>query len=126
GNAQRITQVMVNLLQNACQAIRTKNEHIMISSLFNKATNTIIVVVKDEGIGIKQEDLPHILDPFFTTKRDLGGTGLGLSISSNIVNEHKGTMYFQSAPGKGTTVTIHFPVTGHEETEKDKGPDERI
>ncbi|MCB1196134.1 PAS domain-containing protein [bacterium] len=125
GNSQRITQVMMNLLQNACQALRTKNEHIVISSLFNKRDNTIIVEVKDEGIGIKQEDLPHILDPFFTTKRDLGGTGLGLSISSNIINEHKGRMYFQSTLGKGTTVTIHFPVTGCEETEKGKGTNER-
>ena len=70
----------------------------------------IIVKVSDEGIGISPENLKHIMDPFFTTKRSSGGTGLGLSISYNIVKAHGGNLEFVSEVGKGTTAILSLPV----------------
>jgi polar amino acid transport system substrate-binding protein len=72
--------------------------------------NSIVVIVQDEGIGIPPEVLPHITDPFFTTKSDSGGIGLGLSISLRIIKEHDGTLNFTSEPGKGTTAKIILPA----------------
>ena len=72
------------------------------------------MTVRDEGIGIAEDDLQHIRDPFFTTKRKQGGTGLGLSVSDRIVREHNGTMEIDSIMGQGTQVTLHFPIwNGH-------------
>jgi polar amino acid transport system substrate-binding protein len=70
----------------------------------------ILTTVHDGGIGISSENLKHIMEPFFTTKRDSGGTGLGLAISYGIVNDHGGQLNIESEPGKGTTVTVSFPV----------------
>ena len=70
----------------------------------------IVVKIRDEGSGIPAETLLHITDPFFTTKHDSGGVGLGLSISSRIVEEHGGTIDFDSEVGAGTTVKITLPV----------------
>jgi polar amino acid transport system substrate-binding protein len=61
-------------------------------------------------MGISPKALPHIMEPFFTTKRDSGGLGLGLSISSRIVKEHGGALTFTSEPGKGTTAEIILPI----------------
>ncbi|MBW1673792.1 MAG: GHKL domain-containing protein [Deltaproteobacteria bacterium] len=111
GNFQRLEQVTLNLIQNACQALRKKEEAIIITTSYNKNKQRVEVNVRDEGEGIPPEDLSRIKDPFFTTKRTAGGTGLGLSISSSIVEEHHGTLDFISKPGKGTTATIKIPVS---------------
>lgn len=66
--------------------------------------------VRDAGTGISSEDLQHIMDPFFTTKRSSGGTGLGLSISYSIVKEHNGELNFLSELGKGTVAILSLPV----------------
>jgi PAS domain S-box-containing protein len=111
GNFQRLEQVMINLIQNACQALLDKKKGISVSTSFAKQSHTIRVRIKDEGKGIPSENLPHITDPLFTTKQESGGVGLGLSISSRIVQEHGGTMAFTSEPGKGTTADVALPVT---------------
>jgi PAS domain S-box-containing protein len=110
GNFQRLEQVMINLVQNACQALADSQKGIFISVKFDKEGSNITVSVRDEGSGIPAETLDHITDPFFTTKHDSGGVGLGLSISSKIVEEHGGTMHFESEIGTGTTVEIILPV----------------
>ena len=109
GSSQRIEQVVINLVVNGCQALRSRNEGITVSTSYDSAAGHILLVVRDEGIGIREEDLPRICDPFFTTKRDLSGTGLGLSISSRIIDDHGGTITFHSIRGKGTTVTVVLP-----------------
>jgi polar amino acid transport system substrate-binding protein len=110
GNAQRIEQVIVNLVLNACQALPAKDRGVSLITCFDKKHNMVVTQVKDEGIGIAEEQLPYLMDPFFTTKRDTGGTGLGLSVSAGIVKEHGGTLLFESKPGTGTTVTLSIPV----------------
>jgi polar amino acid transport system substrate-binding protein len=69
----------------------------------------VALVVKDEGIGIPAENLQHLMDPFFTTRRERGGSGLGLAVTSRIVRNHGGTMHFASEVGSGTTATVRFP-----------------
>ncbi len=114
GNHQRIEQVIVNLVLNACQALPSTAHRIWLQTALS-AEGAVQVVLRDEGSGIPQEHLPHLTDPFFTTKREQGGTGLGLSISAGIVREHGGTLHFDSQPGQGTTVTLTLPVCTEEE-----------
>lgn len=110
GNFHRLEQVIINLIQNACQALPDIRRGLSLSTSYNEKTSSIIIIAQDEGIGIPPEVLPHITDPFFTTKSNSGGIGLGLSISSRIVKEHGGTLAFTSEPGKGTTAEIILPV----------------
>ena len=111
GNSHRLEQVIINLIQNACQALPDIRRGLSLSTIYEEKTSSIVVKVQDEGIGISPEVLPHIADPFFTTKSKFGGIGLGLSISSRIVKEHGGTLAFSSEPGKGTTAEITLPVS---------------
>jgi polar amino acid transport system substrate-binding protein len=110
GNAQRIEQVVVNLVLNACQALPDPERGISVSTRYNRTTDNAILVVRDEGVGITPEHLSRLTDPFFTTKRESGGTGLGLSVSAGIVKEHGGRLDFDSIPGSGTTVTLVLPA----------------
>jgi PAS domain S-box-containing protein len=110
GSFQRLEQVIINLLQNACQALPNREKGIFVTTARDGDGLNVLVAIRDEGAGIQPEALPRIHEPFFTTKQDSGGIGLGLSISSSIVEEHRGTMRFTSEPGCGTTVTITLPA----------------
>jgi polar amino acid transport system substrate-binding protein len=110
GNAQRIEQVVVTLLLNACQALPAPDRGITVATAYNRSTDNIILTIRDEGVGIAAEHLPRLTDPFFTTKRESGGTGLGLSVSAGIINEHGGQLSFESTPGVGTTVILTLPA----------------
>ena len=110
GNFQRFEQVIINLIQNACQALPDSQRGISVSTSYDEKKRSILISIQDEGMGIPPKALPHIMEPFFTTKRDSGGLGLGLSISSRIVKEHGGTLTFTSQPGKGTTAEIILPI----------------
>jgi PAS domain S-box-containing protein len=121
GNFQRLEQIMINLIQNACQALPDSQKGIFISVKFDKERSNIVVSIRDEGMGIPPETLMNVTDPFFTTKHDSGGVGLGLSISSKIVEEHGGSMHFKSEIGAGTTVEIMLPI---EENQTVKGKPE--
>jgi len=110
GSAQRIEQVVVNLLVNACQALPGPDRAIALATFVDPGERVVVLEVRDQGSGISPEHLPHLTDPFFTTKRENGGTGLGLSVSSGIVKEHGGTLTFTSTPGEGTTVRMTLPI----------------
>lgn len=110
GNFQRLEQVIINLIQNACQAIRDTRKSIFVSTSYDEKRRGIVVRVEDEGVGIPPEILPHITDSFFTTKHESGGIGLGLSISSRIVKEHGGILTFTSEVRKGTKAKIFLPL----------------
>ncbi len=108
GNSNRLEQVVINLINNACQSLRSKDEKVTLS-IFEEATTCIIEVV-DEGEGISEHDLNNIFDPFYTTKREKGGTGLGLSISYNIILNHGGELKIESQKGIGTKARIYLPM----------------
>jgi polar amino acid transport system substrate-binding protein len=110
GNFQRLEQVIVNLIQNACQALSGKDGRIAIETTFDPGSNHVSVRIADDGVGIRPEHIHAISDPFFTTRADSGGTGLGLSVCTAIVKEHKGNLSFDSAVGKGTAVTLSLPI----------------
>jgi len=110
GNALRIEQVVVNLLINACQALPSNERGIFLATGFDLEAGEVRLTIRDEGIGIPPESLGRLTDPFFTTKRESGGTGLGLSISAGIVQEHGGSLSFDSPPGQGTTATLTLPL----------------
>ncbi len=110
GQYQHLEQVIINLIQNACQALIDEKNGLYISTSFNKKTGNVIITVKDEGEGMDPETKKRIFDPFFTTKRDKGGTGLGLSISSSIIKDHQGTLEFETVLNKGTTAKIIIPI----------------
>jgi PAS domain S-box-containing protein len=110
GSFQRLEQVILNLIQNACHALPDRQKGIFVRTAFDPEGPNVLIVIRDEGAGILPEALPRIREPFFTTKQDSGGIGLGLSISSKIVEEHRGSLCFDSAPGAGTTVTITLPA----------------
>lgn len=109
-NPQRIEQVVINLLLNACQALETPTAAIRLETGLDPESGHVFLTVADEGVGILPEHLPHLTAPFFTTKRAMGGTGLGLSVSAGIVRNHQGTLTFLSAPGQGTTATLRLPA----------------
>lgn len=110
GNAQQLEQVVINLINNACQSLSDPSAAIKVTTSFNPSHQTVRIKVEDHGIGIAKADLKHILDPFFTTKRNMGGTGLGLSVSYNIIKSHGGTLALTSEPNKGTVARVSLPV----------------
>ncbi len=110
GNAQRVEQVVINLLVNACQALPDNGRAVRISTGYDAASASVAVEIADEGMGISKDICQRITDPFFTTKRDSGGTGLGLAISDRIIQDHGGTLAFEPGPGEGTRVRVCFPA----------------
>jgi len=102
----RLEQVVVNLLVNACQALDSREQKIIVKTLHNAAIDKVKIIVEDEGCGISDAMKGQVFEPFVTSKRDQGGTGLGLSVSARIVKEHQGDLDLQSSPGQGTTVTL--------------------
>jgi signal transduction histidine kinase len=110
GDYHKLEQVVVNLLQNACQALSSKEQSVKLSAHYDEAHERIALEIRDEGVGIPEEILHRVTGPFFTTKRNSGGTGLGLWITRMIVAEHGGELQISSRPGKGTTVTVSLPA----------------
>lgn len=122
GNRQRLEQVFINLLQNACQALTSSSQAVIVKTGFQESKRAVLITVRDEGRGIPSEHLKRLGDPFFTTRRDAGGTGLGLSISRRIILEHKGEISFNSLPDRGTTVTVSLPMVISREDKGDQKP----
>jgi len=118
GNRQRLEQVLINLIQNSCEALANQEAAISIASRYDADSDEVEVSVHDQGTGITEEIINQITDPFFTTKRSYGGTGLGLSVSAGIIKEHQGRLRFSSSPEAGTTATISFPVWREETDDK--------
>jgi signal transduction histidine kinase len=109
----QIQQVLVNLIVNAIQAMPSRGE-LSIETRNSVRGDSVEIVVRDTGKGIPPEFLPHIFDPFFSTK-GVEGTGLGLSVSYGIIKNHKGNIRVESKIGVGTTFTIELPAYKEEE-----------
>lgn len=112
-NAGQINQVLLNLIINSAQAIKSQKriQKGIIEIKTYTTHNDLVCEISDNGSGIESDDLPHIFDPFFTTKPAGQGTGLGLSISYDIVvSKHKGHLFVDSSVGKGTKFTMKLPL----------------
>ena len=110
GSSQQLEQVIINLVMNALQALPDKKRGVHISTSFDNASSCVTIQVTDEGLGMPPDVLNRVTEPFFTTRLDQGGTGLGLSISYSIIKDHKGSLKFDSEPGRGTRVSVMLPV----------------
>ncbi|WP_179953376.1 ATP-binding protein [Desulfobotulus mexicanus] len=104
---QKLSQVFMNILINAAQAIEKQGTITLATFIDN---SFIVVDITDSGEGIPEDILPKIFDPFFTTKPVGKGTGLGLNISYNIMHQLGGDINVRSTPGKGSTFSIRIPL----------------
>ncbi|MDH5609310.1 MAG: ATP-binding protein, partial [Cyclobacteriaceae bacterium] len=107
GSSGQLSQVFLNILDNAIYAIKETGE-IHLSS--KRIKEEIEIRVKDSGTGIASDVITKIFEPFFTTKERGKGTGLGLSMCHQIIHRHNGSISVESEPAKGTTFIIHLPV----------------
>ncbi|NTV83409.1 MAG: HAMP domain-containing protein [Bacteroidales bacterium] len=104
----QVKQACVALIVNATEAISENGEITIRTS--NPENDTIKIEIADNGIGISEEDIPHVFEPFFSTKQDASGIGLGLPIVHGIIQNHKGKILVKSELGQGTTISIIFPL----------------
>ncbi len=111
-STNQIKQACVALIVNASEAVLDNGEITLRTC--NPDDTTIKLEIIDNGVGIAPEDLPHILEPFFSTKLGANGIGLGLAIVHGIVQSHRGTIDVKSELGKGTTIGITFPIVRDE------------
>lgn len=112
GSRVMLYRVMSNLLENAAKYNR---EHGSISIVTGRDDNGVTVKIEDTGIGIPEEALPHIFEPFYrvdqSRSRAVGGAGLGLPLVKDIVEKHGGEVKVKSAAGEGTTFILRFPAS---------------
>jgi signal transduction histidine kinase len=118
-DSQQIQQVIINLVQNAVQAMPDGGR---LSVRLNRDDGFAVLAVEDSGNGISPEHLPRVFDPFFTTKPEGQGTGMGLSVSYGIISRHHGSIQASSRLGEGAQFTIRLPLQAAPDTagEEDK------
>jgi len=104
----QIKQACVAMLVNASEAV-LENGEIFIRTK-NMDEDTVTFEITDNGLGIATEDIPHIFEPFFSTKQDVSGIGLGLAIVHGIIQNHKGKIQVRSELGNGTTLSVTLPL----------------
>jgi len=116
-HAGQVGQLLLNLLNNAAQAVDLERGRIWITT--RRDGDAVVITVRDNGPGIPPEDLEHVFDPFFTTKPVGEGTGLGLSICYGIVQQHGGEITADSTPRKGAAFTVRLPLHVTPEPQKE-------
>jgi two-component system NtrC family sensor kinase len=104
----QIKQACVAIIVNASEAVQENGE--IVISTKNPDQDTVRIDISDNGIGIPADDIPHIFEPFFSTKHDTSGIGLGLAIVHGIVKSHNGKIEVKSELGKGATISITLPL----------------
>ena len=122
---RQIEQVLLNIINNGCEAIERKGGSGIINISIKKKGPYAVISIRDNGIGIPEEDHGRIFDPFFTTRGPLG-VGLGLSVSYGIVERHGGRIDFESDPGKGSTFRVYLPISKTEKEEKGAIPTQNL
>jgi len=105
GDPQQLKQVFLNLLLNSLQAM---NGYAQLEISTTVQGSNLLMTFADNGCGIAPKDLPHIFEPFYTTKPS--GTGLGLAVVQGIIKEHGGRITVESQPSYGTRVKFHLPI----------------
>lgn len=109
GNAGKLLQVVMNLIQNACDAAANANTAPALWITARSDADMVSLAFHDNGAGIAADHLSHVFDPFFTTKPVGKGTGLGLSISYGIIEQHGGKLYARNHPEGGAEFIIELP-----------------
>ncbi|HRY98258.1 MAG TPA: ATP-binding protein [Bacteroidales bacterium] len=104
----QIKQSCMAIVVNATEAVG-ENGEVSIRT-FNTDNESITVEITDNGIGISPEDIPHIFEPFYSTKQETHGIGLGLAITHGIIQSHQGKLAVRSEVGLGTTISVTFPL----------------
>jgi signal transduction histidine kinase len=104
----QIKEVMLNLVMNACEAMPDGGT---VEMFLESKPDQITVTIRDQGIGVSEQDLQRIFDPFYTTRND--GTGLGLSIAQRIMEQHGGRIEVERNPERGMTFALVFPREHH-------------
>lgn len=116
---QQMRQLFLNIVGNCIDAMRDNSEERTVTIRVasedagngkGRSSRRIVLEFSDTGMGISQENLPKVMEPFFTTKPEGKGTGLGLAICRRIVSEHHGTIGVRSEQGKGTTIRMVLPA----------------
>jgi signal transduction histidine kinase len=115
-NPDQLQQVLVNLTLNACDACGPGGQ-VRLSAAAPDGSSAgawglVTIRVSDDGCGIPPESLNQVFDPFFTTKKRGQGTGLGLTMVAHVVRNHGGRVELESAPGRGTCITLLWPASG--------------
>ena len=108
GVARQLEQVVINLIQNALQALPDPERGVQVTTKLDPDSGDVLIRVTDQGNGIPPEIAARIMEPFFTTRLEQGGTGLGLAISGTIVKEHGGQIEFTTEPGQGSAFTVRL------------------
>lgn len=108
GDATQLARAIQNVVGNAVEALREQGGRVEIEA--QREGGDYVIRVKDDGVGIPAENLPHVFEPYFTTKSSKKGTGLGLFITRKIVEDHKGRIDVSSKPGEGTVMSIVLPL----------------
>jgi signal transduction histidine kinase len=107
-NHKQMKQIFLNIILNALQSMPDGGVLKIKTALARNKKDNIEVTFADSGVGINQEIQGHIFEPFFTTRK--GGTGLGLSFVDKVVRDHGGEITIKSSKGKGTKITLYFPL----------------
>jgi len=119
GDAVRLERVILNLTNNALEAMDNKGRvEITAAEKHDAGGPGIELTVSDTGCGIPPENIEAIFKPFFTTKQ--AGTGLGMAIIQKIIEEHQGQIKVESEVGKGTTLIIFLPLNEQADTAEEK------
>lgn len=119
GDALKLSQVFVNFIQNALDAMADRTDPELSIRLYQEG-HDLLVDVADNGSGIRPEDLDKLFDPFFTSKPTGKGTGLGLSVCYGIIQQMNGVLEVESEPGQGAVFRLRLPVP-QKETKPEHG-----
>lgn len=120
GNDTQLSQLLLNLVINAFQAMEGAGGQLILST--HVQDGQVCIRVSDTGPGIPGQVLEHIFDPFYTTKESGKGTGLGLAIVRQVAEDHSGTIQVETEVGKGTAFTLCLPAADLGETDGEKEP----
>jgi len=111
GNGNQIIQACLAVLTNALEAVSPGPDSQVTYRSYNSDLDHVTIEIKDNGIGISEEDQEHIFEPFFSSKKEMSGIGLGLAVTYGILEQHKAKVTVDSAPGAGTSMKFTFELS---------------